>query len=105
MGCDAFGNYFLQALMDIFSLENLELFLDLIKNFFTNMCINQHGTRVIQKTIEKVASNKNLVAKIENILNCNDLGIIIKSGSINMFRSIANLPDEPEALSAPPEYP
>ena len=79
LGCDAFGNYFLQALMDIFSLENLELFLDLIKNFFTNMCINQHGTRVIQKTIEKVASNKNLVAKIENILNCNDLGIIIKS--------------------------
>ena len=79
LGCDAFGNYFLQALMDIFSLENLELFLDLIKNFFTNMCINQHGTRVIQKTIEKVASNKNLVAKIENILNCNNLGIIMKS--------------------------
>ena len=55
LGCDAFGNYFLQGLLDIFSLDNLELFLDLIKNFFTNMCINQHGTRVIQKTIEKVA--------------------------------------------------
>ena len=79
LGCDAFGNYFLQGLLDIFSLDNLELFLDLIKNFFKNMCINLYGSRVIQKTIEKVASNKNLVSKIENILNCNELGIIIKS--------------------------
>ena len=79
LGCDAFGNYFLQALMDIFSLDNLNLFLDLIKNYFTRMCINQHGTRVIQKVIDQVSSNRNLVAKIENILNSNDLGIIIKS--------------------------
>ena len=79
LGCDAFGNYFLQGLLDIFSLENLELFLDLIKNFFNKMCMNQHGTRVIQKTIEKVAPYKNLVAKIENVLNCNELGIIMKS--------------------------
>ena len=27
LGCDAFGNYFLQALIDIFSIENLNLFL------------------------------------------------------------------------------
>ena len=79
LGCDAFGNYFLQALIDIFSVDKLSLFLDLIKNFFTKMCTNQHGTRVIQKIIEQVSLNQTLVAKIENILNCNDLGIIMKS--------------------------
>ena len=79
LGCDAFGNYFLQALIDIFSVDKLTLFLDLIKNFFTKMCTNQHGTRVIQKIIEQVSLNQTLVAKIENILNCNDLGIIMKS--------------------------
>ena len=79
LGCDAFGNYFLQALIDIFSVDKLSLFLDLIKNFFTKMCTNQHGTRVIQKIIEQVSLNQTLVAKIENILNCKDLGIIMKS--------------------------
>ena len=79
LGCDAFGNYFLQALIDIFSVDKLSLFLDLIKNFFTKMCTNQHGTRVIQKIIEQVSLNQTLVAKIKNILNCNDLGIIMKS--------------------------
>ena len=79
LGCDAFGNYFLQALIDIFSYENLNLFLDLIKNDFKNMCINQHGTRVIQKVIDKVGSDKNFSSKLENILNTKELGIIIKS--------------------------
>ena len=79
LGCDAFGNYFLQALMDILSYENLNLFLDLIKNDFKNMCINQHGTRVIQKVIDIVASDKNFSSKLENILNTKELGIIIKS--------------------------
>ena len=79
LGCDAFGNYFLQALIDIFSVDNLTLFLDLIRNFFTKMCTDQHGTRVIQKIIEQVSLNQTLVAKIENILNCKDLGIIMKS--------------------------
>lgn len=79
LGCDAFGNYFLQALLDIFSIENLNLFLDLIKNDFKNMCINQHGTRVIQKIIDKVSQNENLSKKLENILNSEDLGLIIKS--------------------------
>ena len=79
LGCDAFGNYFLQALIDIFSVDNLTLFLDLIRNFFTKMCTDQHGTRVIQKIIEQVSLNQTLIAKIENILNCKDLGIIMKS--------------------------
>ena len=79
LGCDAFGNYFLQALIDIFSSQNLDLFLDLIKDNFKNMCTNQHGTRVIQKIIDKVSNDENLSKKLEKILNTKDLGLIIKS--------------------------
>ena len=79
LGCDAFGNYFLQALIDIFSSQNLDLFLDLIKDNFKNMCTNQHGTRVIQKIIDKVSNVENLSKKLEKILNTKDLGLIIKS--------------------------
>lgn len=79
LGCDAFGNYFLQALIDIFSCQNLDLFLDLIKDNFKNMCTNQHGTRVIQKIIDKVSNDENLSKKLEKILNTKDLGLIIKS--------------------------
>ena len=79
LGCDAFGNYFLQALIDIFSSQNLNLFLELIKDNFKNMCTNQHGTRVIQKIIDKVSNVENLSKKLEKILNTKDLGLIIKS--------------------------
>ena len=79
LGCDAFGNYFLQALIDIFSSQNLNLFLELIKDNFKNMCTNQHGTRVIQKIIDKVSNDENLSKKLEKILNTKDLGLIIKS--------------------------
>ena len=79
LGCDAFGNYFLQALLDNFSSNNLNLFLDLITNDFRKMCTDQHGTRVIQKIIDKISSYDNLAEKLENILNNKDLGIIIKS--------------------------
>ena len=79
LGCDAFGNYFLQALIDIFSNQNLNLFLDLIKDNFKNMCTNQHGTRVVQKIIDKVSNDESLSKKLENILNSKDFGLIIKS--------------------------
>ena len=79
LGCDSFGNYFLQALIDIFSYDNLNQFLDLIRNDFIKMCTNQHGTRVIQKIIDKVSSDKNFASKLENILNTKELGIIIQS--------------------------
>ena len=69
-----FGNYVIQKLLDILIYqENKTLFTEVIifldqNNSLYTISINNYGTRVIQKTIEKVASNKNLVAKIENIL-------------------------------------
>ena len=69
LGCDAFGNYFLQALIDILPYEKLNILLDLMKSDINNMCINQFGTRVVQKIIDKISSDQGLSSKLENILN------------------------------------
>ena len=79
LGCDAFGNYFLQALIDIFPYEKLDILLDLIKNDLINMCINQFGTRVVQKIIDKISFDKALSSKLGNILDSKDIGIVMKS--------------------------
>ncbi len=79
LGCDPFGNYFLQVLIDILDYDNLKEFLDLTKKDFTNICICPHGTRVVQKTIEKISTKPELIIKFINNINMNDLSIICKS--------------------------
>ena len=79
LGCDAFGNYFLQVLIDVLSHDKVNQMLDLMKNYFTSLCICPHGTRVVQKLIEKINDNPDLMKKFINNLNSNDLGIIFKS--------------------------
>ena len=79
LACDSFGNYFLQVLLDILSYDNLIKILDLFKKDFTSICTCSHGTRVIQKLVEIVSSDSNLLNKFINNINMNDLGIIFKS--------------------------
>ena len=79
LACDSFGNYFLQVLLDILSYDNLIKILDLFKKDFTSICTCSHGTRVIQKLVEKVSSDSILLNKFINNINMNDLGIIFKS--------------------------
>ena len=79
LACDSFGNYFLQVLLDILSYDNLIKILDLFKKDFTIICTCSHGTRVIQKLVEKVSSDQILLNKFINNINMNDLGIIFKS--------------------------
>jgi hypothetical protein len=77
--CDPFGNYFLQVLIDALSYENMNIFLDLIQKDFTNICICPHGTRVMQKIIEKIYNIPALMNKFISYLNSKELGIIFKS--------------------------
>ena len=79
LGCDPFGNYFLQVLIEVLNYDNLKLLLDLIKNEFTSICICPHGTRVIQKIIEKISQIPDLLTIFINNLNKKDLGIICES--------------------------
>ena len=77
--CDNFGNYFLQTFLDIITFENLNKFLDLITKDFTEICISPHGTRVIQKIIDKISFIPILINKFIYILNNKDLCLICTS--------------------------
>ena len=58
--CDSFGNYLFQILVPILNAENFEkLVIIILPNFF-NICISSHGTRVIQKIIEKISLHPSL---------------------------------------------
>ena len=77
--CDNYGNYFLQALIDILSFDNINKFFDMTQNVFTDICISPHGTRVIQKIIDKISATPILLNRFIYNLNSKDLGIIFKS--------------------------
>ena len=79
LACDPFGNYFLQVLIEILNYDNLNELLNLVKKEFTNICICPHGTRVIQKIIERIATIPDLINKFINNININDLSIICQS--------------------------
>ncbi len=76
---DCFGNYFLQILIDILSFDNINKFFDMTQNDFTEICISPHGTRVIQKIIEKISSTPILLNRFIYNIDSRDLGIIFKS--------------------------
>ena len=77
--CDNFGNYFLQVMVDLLSFDNINKFFDMTQNDFTEICISPHGTRVIQKIIEKIAATPILMNRFIYNVNSKDLGIIFKS--------------------------
>ena len=77
--CDCFGNYFMQLLVDILSFDNINKFFDMTQNVFTEICISPHGTRVIQKIIDKISATPILMNRFIYNLNSKDLGIIFKS--------------------------
>ena len=79
LSCDSFGNYFLQAMIDILSFDNINKFFDMTQNEFTEICISPHGTRVIQKIIDKISSTPILMNRFIYNLNSKDLGVIFKS--------------------------
>ena len=79
LSCDSFGNYFLQALIEILSFDNMNKLFDITQSDFTNICISPHGTRVAQKIIDKISSTPILINRFIYNLNNNDLGIIFKS--------------------------
>ena len=69
----------MQVLIEILNYDNLNELLNLVKKEFTNICICPHGTRVIQKIIERIATIPDLINKFINNININDLSIICQS--------------------------
>ena len=77
--CDNFSNYFLQSFLDIINFDNLNSFLNSINNNLAEICISPHGTRVIQKIIDKISYTPILLNKFAFILNSKDFHIICNS--------------------------
>lgn len=77
--CDNFGNYFLQAFLDIITFDNLNKFLDIINKDFIEICLSNYGTRVVQKVIDKISYTPILVNKFTYLLNRSDFGLICNS--------------------------
>ena len=67
---DLFGNYFIQALIPKLNDDNLISFTNLIVNNLLNLCLNPHGTRVVQILINNIKDNKfNLLLLFKNSLS------------------------------------
>ena len=54
---DKFGNYLIQKFLDYLSQKELSEFLNIIKDNFVEIGLNQYGTRVIQKLITVIKSS------------------------------------------------
>lgn len=77
LSCDFFGNYLFQSLIQELTISNINFFLDIISIKFYNICLNKHGSRVIQSLIDRVIENNQLTNKLLIIFfKSNLLGII-----------------------------
>ncbi|MCQ2818272.1 MAG: hypothetical protein MJ252_13475 [archaeon] len=62
LSCQLFGNYFIQKIIENVSMKEIEEIQGkLLPNFFSLLCTNQHGTRVIQALIKRIKDNEILL--------------------------------------------
>ena len=67
---DLFGNYFIQELIPELDNNNLISFTNIVVNNLLNLCLNPHGTRVVQILINTIKDNKfGLLLLIKNSLS------------------------------------
>ena len=88
MTIDSFGNYFIQKLLEYISSDLIsEFFINIICPSFMEISLNPHGSRVIQKLLERIYNNQNLMkifneyllnTMLEIFLNQSSTHIIIK---------------------------
>lgn len=65
---DKFGNYLYQELIDVLNLNNMYHLLEFITMNFHQIAFSSHGTRVIQKLIDKIKINNKLGQNVYNAL-------------------------------------
>lgn len=66
--CDPFGNYLFQILFDVLTPQNLSIVISSIKNDMNKICSSSYGTRVIQKLIEIIEKNDELLNQFNGLL-------------------------------------
>ena len=67
---DLFGNYFIQEIIPKLDTNNLISFTNMVVNNLLNLCLNPHGTRVVQILINTIRDNRfGLLLLIKNELS------------------------------------
>lgn len=64
---DPFGNYLIQKLIDYCDEENLNLILESLQYNLFLISINQHGTRALQKVIDRMNNNYQLLLLVKGL--------------------------------------
>ena len=92
---DLFGNYFIQELIPELDSNNLISFTNLVINNLLNLCLNPHGTRVVQILINNLKDNKfGLLIIFKNALsNIMDKLINNLNGSFVLMHYAAQIRD------------
>ena len=86
LSCGSFGNYLLQKLLTVIDFERISRFVDIVTPFFVKVSVSPHGTRVIQKLLDIIKSDINLVNKITMAINNNLLEISMDANSNHIIQ-------------------
>jgi pumilio RNA-binding family len=73
---DAFGNYLVQRIIENLDLEQLKELLKVIEPEFYTLGSSPHGTRCIQKIIDCIIENKELIQRFNKIFEKNSIKLM-----------------------------
>ena len=86
MTIDSFGNYFIQKLLEYISSDLIsEFFINIICPSFMEISLNPHGSRVIQKLLERIYNNQNLMKIFNECLQNSMLEIFLNQSSTHII--------------------
>ena len=83
---DSFGNYFIQKLLEYISSDLIsEFFINIICPSFMEISLNPHGSKVIQKLLERIYNNQNLMKIFNECLRNSMLEIFLNQSSTHII--------------------
>ena len=86
MTIDTFGNYLIQKLLEYITNDLVqEFFKNIICPSFMEICLNSHGSRVIQKILARIYKNKNLMQIFNENLKSSMLEIFLNQSSTHII--------------------
>ena len=94
---DPFGNYFLQKLIDKLHITYIkEMFELYFPNDFLDICLNQHGTRVVQKLLDKGYKDPNFLDNFNQCLHPNLMKLILNQNATHIIIKYVSLISYPK---------
>jgi hypothetical protein len=81
---DAFGNFFIQKLIELLNVDNLSILLHSMQNHFLYISTNPYGTRVIQKLLE--IDNVDIINILCKYMDKNMLDLFMNMNSIHIIQ-------------------